>query len=86
MSKILLINPSKWGRGVTSVWIPSHTSILKSFGHKVELFDCTFYQNWTINEMKYNTENKQYKSSNYFDYVNFLYKHKFSFFLFEHSR
>lgn len=71
MAKILLINPNKWGRGITPIWIASHSAVLKSKGHIVKLFDCTFYQNWTINEMKYNTENKQYKSSNYFDYVNF---------------
>ena len=29
MGKILLINPSKWGRGITPIWIASHTSILR---------------------------------------------------------
>ena len=74
MSKILLIHPSKWGRGVTSVWIPSHTSILKSFNNEVELFDCTFYSCWVNeinNEVKYNTENKQYKPTDYFSHIKY---------------
>jgi anaerobic magnesium-protoporphyrin IX monomethyl ester cyclase len=71
MSKVLLINPSKWGRGITPIWIASHSAVLKSKGHKVKLFDCTFYENWTVNENKFNTENKQYKSSEYFDYITY---------------
>ena len=65
MSKILLINPSKWGRGITPIWIASHSGILKLNGHDVELFDATFYKNWTNNEVKFNTDNKQYKPSDY---------------------
>ena len=71
MFKILFINPGKWGRGITPIWIASHSAVLKSKGHKVELFDCTFYENWTENEEKYNTENKQYLISDYFKLVNF---------------
>ena len=29
MSRVLLINPNKWGRGITHIWIPTHASILK---------------------------------------------------------
>ena len=65
MSKILLINPNKWGRGITSIWIPSHTAALKAAGHEVKLFDATFYSSWTENELKYNTLNKQYKPTKY---------------------
>lgn len=65
MSKILFINPSKWGRGITPIWIASHASVLKTNGHNVELFDATFYQNWTDNEIRFNTDNKQYKPSEY---------------------
>lgn len=71
MSKVLLINPSKWGRGITPIWIASHSAVLKSKGHKVKLFDCSFYENWTVNENKFNTENKQYKESEYFDYITY---------------
>ena len=39
MAKILLINPSKWGRGITPIWIASHSACLKEAGHEVELFD-----------------------------------------------
>ena len=65
MSKVLLINPNKWGRGITHIWIPSHTAVLKSRGHDVRLFDSTFFADWAINEIKFNTENKQYKPSAY---------------------
>ena len=30
MAKILLINPSKWRRGITPIWIASHSALLKS--------------------------------------------------------
>jgi len=64
MAKILLINPNKWGRGVTLVWIPSHVGLLKH-NHSCELFDCTFYSSWTSNENAFNTKNKQYQPTNY---------------------
>ena len=38
MAKVLLINPNKWGRGITHIWIASHAGILKRNNHKVELF------------------------------------------------
>ncbi|MBC70008.1 radical SAM protein [Acinetobacter sp.] len=65
MSKILLINPNKWGRGITHIWIASHSAKLKSDGHDVSLFDCTFYKNWTDNETLFNTYNAMYKPSEY---------------------
>ena len=43
MSKVLLINPSKWGRGITPIWVASHSAVLKNNGHEVKLFDTTFY-------------------------------------------
>jgi len=69
MAKVLLIHPSKWGRGITAIWIPSHTALLRSRGHKVELFDATFYQDWSVDEVGYNTDNKQYKPSDYHNQV-----------------
>jgi len=71
MSKILFINPSKWGRGITPIWIPSHAAVLKNQGHSVELFDSTFYENWTDNEIKFNTNNLQYKKSDYENIIKF---------------
>lgn len=65
MAKILLINPSKWGRGITPIWIASHSALLKSKNHEVELFDATFYDEWSIDETTYNTSNKQYLPSSY---------------------
>ena len=65
MSKILLIQPNKWGRGITSIWIPSHIGILKSHNHDVQLFDCTFYKNWAEHEIEFNTENQQYQPTDY---------------------
>ena len=64
-SKILFINPNKWGRGITTIWIASHAGILKRAGHKVKLFDCTFFADWTDSELEINTINKQFKRTNY---------------------
>jgi len=65
MAKVLLINPNKWGRGVTHIWIASHTSVLKAEGHDVKLFDCSFYLDWTVNEVAFNTNNEMYQKSDY---------------------
>lgn len=69
MTKILFINPNKWGRGITTLWIASHSSVLKKNNHKVCLFDCTFYENWSENEIEFNTKNNQYEKT---DYINFI--------------
>ena len=69
--KVLFINPSKWGRGITPIWIASHAAVLKKNGVQVELFDSTFYSDWSDNEIGYNTKNNQYKPSKYQDYVKF---------------
>ena len=69
MARILFINPSKWGRGITPIWIASHSALLKSKGHSVKLFDATFYQDWSIDEVAFNTENKQYKPSDYDQHI-----------------
>lgn len=71
MSKILFINPNKWGRGITHIWIASHSGILKRNSHKVELFDSTFYSNWSLNEVKFQTDNKMYKKTNYDEFLKF---------------
>ena len=57
MSKILFLNPNKWGRGITHIWIASHSGILKRNNHKVELFDASFYLNWSLNEVQFQTKN-----------------------------
>ncbi len=69
MVRILLLNPNKYGRGITSIWIPSHSAVLKSRGHEVRLFDCTFYKDWTVNETDFNTANQQYKPSGYSEFI-----------------
>ncbi len=71
MAKILLINPNKWGRGITSIWIASHSSILKKNGHQVRLFDSSFYEDWNVDETKYNTDNRQYKPTHYHKNINY---------------
>ena len=71
MSKILLINPNKWGRGITAIWIASHSAALKAQGHEVELFDSTFYKDWTVDETSYNTSNEQYQETEYSNYINY---------------
>jgi len=68
MSKILLINPNKWGRGITHIWIASHSSILKREGHTVELFDSTFYNSWKHKET---SVEKEFLSTNYDELVSF---------------
>lgn len=65
MAKILLINPNKWGRGITHIWVTSHSSILKKNLHTVEYFDASFYADWLVDEIGFNTDNKQYKPSHY---------------------
>ena len=71
MTKVLLINPNKWGRGITHIWIASHTGLLKKNNIKVELFDCTFYEQWSLNEIKFQSENKMYKKSDYDQAIKF---------------
>lgn len=71
MSKILFINPNKWGRGITHIWIASHSGILKRNNHSVEFFDATFYSNWSLNEVKFQTDNKMYKKTNYDEILKF---------------
>ena len=71
MARILFVNPNKWGRGITPIWIASHAALLKKSSHTVELFDCTFFENWTNHELKFNTKNKQYQKSDYFNLVKF---------------
>ena len=71
MVRVLLVSPNKWGRGITNIWAASHSGILKSNNHQVELFDATFYSDWTLDEIKFNTNNKMYKKSDYDNYVVF---------------
>ena len=71
MAKILLINPNKWGRGITHIWIASHSGVLKKNNHKVKLFDSSFFLNWSDFENEYNTDNNQYKPSNYSNIINY---------------
>lgn len=65
MSRVLFVNPNKWGRGITTIWIASHAGYLKQRGHECRLFDCTFYSKWTDNENAYNTFNSQYQPTQY---------------------
>ncbi|AWK90236.1 B12-binding domain-containing radical SAM protein [Azospirillum thermophilum] len=65
MAKVLLVNPNRWGRGITTIWIASHAAVLRARGHEVRLFDATFYRNWAQNEIAYNTANRQYRPTGY---------------------
>ncbi|MCP4194962.1 MAG: radical SAM protein [Planctomycetaceae bacterium] len=71
MAKILLINPNKWGRGITPIWIASHAAALQEAGHEVDLFDATFFRQWTNNELAFNTANLQYRPTPYEAQVEF---------------
>lgn len=65
MARILLLNPNRWGRGITTIWIASHAAALKARGHEVRLFDATFHRDWAQNENAYNTANRQYAPTPY---------------------
>lgn len=65
MVKVLFLNPSRWGRGITPIWVASHSAVLRSRGHEVALFDATFFRDFAHNENAYNTANRQYKPSAY---------------------
>ncbi len=65
MAKVLLLNPNRWGRGITTIWIASHAAALKARGHEVRLFDATFYAGWAQNENAFNTANRQYAPTPY---------------------
>ena len=75
MAKILFLNPNKWGRGITHIWIAAHSGYLKRNNHSVELFDATFYNNWKHNEKNFEKEFLktdydelvQYKNSSVFE-------------------
>jgi len=69
MTKVLFINPSKWRRGITPIWIASHSALLKSKEHQVKLFDATFYKKWSIDEVAFNTANGQHKPSAYSQFI-----------------
>ncbi len=69
--KILLLNPNKRGYSYTPIWIASHTALLKKHGHKVELFDATFYKNWCTNYYDILKENQMYKKNDYARYVEY---------------
>ncbi len=71
MARILFINPNRWGRGITPIWIASHAAALKACGHEVGLFDATFIADWSQNENAFNTANLQYKPSPYESMVRF---------------
>ena len=67
--KILLINPNKWGRGITTIWVASHAGVLKKDGNDVKLFDATFYSNWSDREVDLNTNNLQFQKTSYYNKI-----------------
>ena len=60
-----MVSPNRWGRGITNIWAAAHAGALKSAGHEAQLFDATFYQDWTLDEIGYNTQNLMYKEAGY---------------------
>ena len=44
------------GKGITTIWIASHSGVLKRNNIQVELFDTTFYKNWSDHEIDLNTK------------------------------
>ena len=74
MAKILLINPNKYGRGHTHIWIASHTSILRRNNHQVKLFDATFYKDWISNSDDFENEHKKTNYDNLIKFYNNVYQ------------
>ena len=60
MARVLILNTTQWGRGITPIWIASHTGILRNYGHTVELCDLNFLSKWSKFEVDYNQDNNQY--------------------------
>ena len=69
MANVLLLNPNQWGRGITHLWLCSHSALLKKNGHNVKVFDSTFYSDWSQDETGFNTKNQQYKPTDYENYI-----------------
>ena len=65
MASILLLNTSQWGRGITPIWLASHSGILKSHGHTCNLCDLNFLESWQKDEVNYNSNNGQYLPVDY---------------------
>ena len=59
MARVLILNTTQWGRGITPIWIASHTGILRNYGH-TELRDLNFLSKWSKFEVDYNQDNNQY--------------------------
>ena len=69
--KVLFLYPNKWGRGITPIWIASHNGVLKRSGFKTDIFDCTFYSKWSDMEISINTDNSQFRKSDYLNEIKF---------------
>lgn len=65
MASILLLNTTQWGRGITPIWLASHSGILKSHGHTCNLCDFNFLECWQKDEVNYNSQNGQYLPVSY---------------------
>lgn len=77
MAKILFINPNRWGRGITHIWLASHSGLIGK-KHKIEFFDSSFFEDWAFDEVKLQTQNKNYKHTNYDNYRKFKKENVFS--------
>ena len=69
MAKVLFINPNRWGRGITHIWLASHAGLIGK-KHEIQFFDSTFFKNWAFDEIKLQTQNKNYKKTEYDKYRN----------------
>ena len=58
---VLLLNPNSWGRAFTPIGLSTVSGLLKERGHKVKLFDTTFYDDWEINEQAEGEKYLSYK-------------------------
>ena len=64
MAKVLFINPNRWGRGITHIWLASHAGLIGK-KHEIQFFDSSFFKDWAFDEVKLQTQNKNYKKTEY---------------------
>jgi anaerobic magnesium-protoporphyrin IX monomethyl ester cyclase len=69
--KVLFLYPNKWGRGITPIWVASHNGVLKKNEFQTDIFDCTFFSKWSDMEIDINTNNNQFKHSNYLNKIKY---------------
>jgi anaerobic magnesium-protoporphyrin IX monomethyl ester cyclase len=66
VARILLLNTTQWGRGITPIWVASHTGILRQGGHDVFLCDLNFLSEWSKFELSKTHNETQYAKATHY--------------------